>query len=178
MHDVIGVFSGKGIKQIEKDGGSGFWKAKRENLEQVKYVLVVRNHRESWAEKKDGIERGQAYLIGRVKSIEDADDRKLIKISTYALLDSKDASFKEAWNKLTKGQRFPVTYCSTDILKEQLSLDVTKLDWRYFPQLPISEALTLDGGSQDLSQIIKEAKKVIAESAGVKPEQVDIKISF
>lgn len=113
--------------------------------------------------------------------------RKLIQISEYALLPDTDI-FKKAWKKLTAGQRYPVAYLNTNDLLQNLDLDIEKLDWSTFNANPnaekasnesesLEEEVTLDE-TKELSEIIAEAKEMIAHAAGIEVDKVNIQISF
>lgn len=189
MANVVGIFTGKDLKMMESEGGSGYWVARTDRVKNSEYVILIRNRREQWA-AKDGLEHGQAFLIGKISDCIQSkkyDGRKLIQISEYSPLpDTSD--FKKAWKKLTDGQRYPVAYLTTENLLEALGLDVTILDWYRFNANPnaedfldIAEADLEEGTINDekeLSEIIFEAKEMIALAADVDIDKISIQISF
>lgn len=194
MAEAIGIFTGKDLAWMESEGGSGYWIARSDRIRSAEYVILMRNHRETWA-VKDGIEHGQAFMVGKIKGCKDSEKykgRKLIQISEYALLPNTE-QFTKAWKKLTArkrpvAQRYPVAYMDTDHLMEKLSLDVNDLEWSTFranPNAENSEDTHLSDSQSDitnegkeLAEIIAEAKEMIAEAAGIEPEKIDIRISF
>lgn len=187
MDNVIGIFTGKDLKLMESDGGSGYWFVKPDRIKNAKYVILVRNHRATWAVKDDGLEHGQAFMIGRISGCIPTPKyagRKLIQISEYSLLpDTVD--FKQAWKKLTGGQRYPVAYLDTDDLYSKLDLDVDALEWTVFSPDPcaendgtVPENMNDSDDTKELSEIIAEAKEMIAHAAGVDADKVNIQISF
>lgn len=189
MTDVVGIFTGKDLKMMESEGGSGYWVAKTDRVKNSEYIILIRNRREQWA-AKDGLEHGQAFLIGKISGCIQSkkyDGRKLIQMSEYSPLpDTPD--FKKAWKKLTGGQRYPVAYRTTENLLEALGLDVTTLDWQTFNANPnaenfldVAEADLEDDTTNDereLSEIISEAKEMIALAADVDIDRISIQISF
>lgn len=187
MDNVIGIFTGKDLKLMESDGGSGYWFAKPERIKSAKYVILIRNHRATWAVKGDGLEHGQAFMIGRISgciSTSKYAGRKLIQISEYSLLPDT-VNFKQAWKKLTGGQRYPVAYLNTDDLSSKLDLDVDTLEWTVFNPDPdakndgaMQEDMKDSDYTKELSEIIAEAKEMIAHAAGVDADKVNIQISF
>ncbi|ARD27811.1 hypothetical protein RZ964_002525 [Acinetobacter baumannii] len=180
MSNVIAVLTGKNLNSVKEDGGSGHWIAKSERIENADYVLLVRNHRETWSDKESA-EHGQAFMIGKISGCipsDKHDGRKLIQISEYSLLPDTD-NFKKAWTKLTKGQRYPVAYLNDNDLLTELNLDINKLEWIKFEsnnKSPVTD-FKIDE-SKDLSTIISEAKEMIAHAAGVETDKVDIQIKF
>lgn len=188
MAKVIGILTGKDLKWMEKEGGSGYWIARTDRIKGADYVIFIRNHRESWA-IKEGADHGQAFMVGKISGCIPTkvhEGRKLIQMSEYALLpDTSD--LKKAWKKLTAGQRYPVAYLKTDDLLGQLNLDVTTLEWSTFNANPNAEK-DLDDSEEvveieaddmkDLPSIINEAKEMIAHAAGVDIDKVNIQISF
>ena len=110
--------------------------------------------------------------------------RKVIHISEYALLPDT-ANFKKAWRKLTDGQRYPLSYITTDDLLENIDLDVESLEWSIFEDKSRSKdvisAIDEISGEQDenaLSDIIAEAKHMVACVAGIDESKVSIQINF
>lgn len=187
MSGVVGIFTGKDLKMMESEGGSGYWVARTDRIKGSEYVFFMRNRREQWA-AKDGMEHGQAFAIGKISGCipsQKYDGRKLIQMSEYSLLPDT-SEFKKAWKKLTKGQRYPVAYLTTENLLEALDLDVAKISWSIFNANPNAESFSdeagLDGETmadeKELSEIIFEAKEMIALAADVDIDKISIQISF
>ena len=53
---------------MESEGGSGYWIARTDRIKSAEYVILIRNHRETWA-VKDGLGHGQAFMIGKITAI-------------------------------------------------------------------------------------------------------------
>lgn len=183
MSNIIVVFTGKNLKAMQEDGGSGHWTAKIDRIKASDYVLMVRNTKEKWADKVNA-EHGQAFMIGKVSGCVPShkhDGRRIIKISEYSLLPNTE-NFKHAWAKLTHGQRFPVAYLNDIKLLTELNLNIKDLVWTKFDSLldnPKSALLKpkIDE-TKDLATVISEAKEMIAYAARVNIDKVDIQIKF
>ena len=184
MAKVIGIFTGKDLKWMESEGGSGYWIARTDRIKSADYVIFIRNHRETWA-VKDGLGHGQAFMIGKISGCiptKKHAGRKVMQNSEYSLLADKE-NFKKAWKKLTGGQRYPVAYLNTNDLLENLGLNIESLEWSSFNTNPNAEndsdevEIAADE-AKELSEIIAEAKEMIAHAAGIETDKVNIQISF
>ncbi|UXZ05385.1 hypothetical protein [Moraxella nasicaprae] len=185
MDKVIGIYSGKNLATFEEEGGIGYWIVQSGRVKNAKYVLVMRNHRESWSAKDDGFQHGQAYMLGKIagcSSDTPYKGRKIILISEYVLLP-QDNSTENVWKKLTNGQRYPVSYLNADEVLQKMGLDVNSpdLDWQPFmsKQSMTNHASKMEvDDKRDLVEIIAEAKEMIAYAADVDISAVEIKINF
>lgn len=183
MSNIIAVLTAKNLESMKADGGSGHWTAKSDRIKSSDYVLMIRNSKEKLPDKLSAA-HGQAFMIGKVSGCVPShkhDGRRIIQISEYSLLpDTQD--FKNAWSKLTKGQRFPVAYLNDEDLLTKINLNINDLVWQKFePVIDNKRADLLKpviDESKDLSTIISEAKEMIAHAAGVETDKVDIQIKF
>jgi hypothetical protein len=179
MSEVIAIFTGKDLDTLQKDGGSGFWKAKQERLIKAEYVILIRNHRESWAVRD--VEHGQAFMVGKISGAETSEEytgRELIKISEYSLLPDTE-KFKDSWRRLTDGQRNPVAYLTIDDVLRKLNLDLNDLQWSVFKaDVNTQKETVILEDDKELSVVISEAKAAIAHAAGIESDKVNIQISF
>ena len=76
---AVVVFTGKDLNIMRAEGGSGYWLAKAERLNDAKYLIAVRNRRETWAVKD--LEHGTGFLIAKITGCfknPDYDDRNVI----------------------------------------------------------------------------------------------------
>lgn len=183
MSNIVAVLTGKNLPVVEMEGGSGHWIAKSERIKRAEYVLLIRNHRETWSDKESA-EHGQAFMIGKISGCipsDKHDGRKLIQISEYSLLPGTD-NFRNAWSKLTKGQRYPVAYLNDEDLLTEINLNIKDLIWTKFePSINNKNSSSLKpviDENKDLLTIISEAKEMIAHAAGVETDKVDIQIKF
>jgi hypothetical protein len=189
MTKIITVFTGKNLEWMEKEGGSGYWIAQGHRITTASYLLCVRNHRETWAVKNDGVEHGQAFLIARGvgwKKSKEYTGRKVITFKEYAELPDT-ASFKKAWKALTDGQRYPVSYLDITDVFAKLNINQAALDWKPFSstatdivdesKLLSDQEDEIDDG-KDLAEIIIEAKEMVANAAGVDISKIMIQVAF
>lgn len=174
---IVAFFTGKDLSIIKKEGGSGYWVAKEERILEAEYALLIRNHRESWSIKNDGLEHGQAFFIGKISGcFEEYENRKVIEFSEYALLPNQD-EFKNAWGNLTGGQRNPVAYLDTESVLSVLGLNLKSLDWVPFESL---ERLTIEewAAEMTLEEAMQTAKRLVATVANIDDSQVSIQVNF
>lgn len=186
MDKVIAVYSGKQLEWLEEEGGIGYWIVQSSRIQEAKYILVMRNHRETWAAKDDGLKHGQAYMLAKISGCSSNTPykgRKIILVSEYALLPQND-SMLNAWKKLTNGQRYPVAYLDTNDLLEKMGLDVNaeNLHWQPFQAASLNQEdadeNNKDNDGRDLAEVIAEAKEMIAHAADIEISQVNIQINF
>jgi len=134
MSESIAIFTGKDLSVFREQGGSGYWRVKPERIAQAQYAVAIRNLRESYAVTTDGMAHGQAFMLARVSGCVAAKPvagRQLIQFTQIAMLPDNE-KFKNAWKRLTGGQRFPVKYLETDSLFNLLALDPANLHWEPF----------------------------------------------
>jgi hypothetical protein len=180
MTQVIAILTGKDLNILQSEGGVGYWIINEERVKKGSYIILIRNHRESWAVKDDGLGHGQAFMLAKVSGCISTDKmpgRKIIQISDYSLLANID-KFKKAWKKLTNGQRYPIAYLNTDDLLRELEIDVNLLNWEKFNTNSISKDLQSLLENIELPEIIKQFKEIISNKAGINIDKVDIKINF
>jgi hypothetical protein len=166
-HAAIVVFTSETRQSILEKGGSGEWVLSPKNAGRRQYLVCCR--REHWENRAEGIAQKAAFLIGRIASLKKVaasenqrgQPRYLIQISEYAELN-----LAEAWGKGREGDlRNPVVY---ETLK-QFGIELRGLKFKPMPQ-PTGKP----GQSAPLT--IAEAKKALAATFGVKPEDVEITI--
>src|SRR5699024_9122923 len=134
MSESIAIFTGKDLSVFRAQGGSGYWRVKPERISQAQYAVAIRNLRESYVVTNDGMAHGQAFLLARVSgciAAKPVAGRQLIQFDQIAMLPDNE-KFKNAWKKLTGGQRFPVKYLVTDSLFNVLGLNSVHLRWERF----------------------------------------------
>jgi len=186
MASVIGIYTGKDLEAIQSDGGSAHWKASANSIDEAEYVILMRNHRAPWA-VKEGVRHGQAFMMGKISgwtASKEHEGRKVINMSEYTLLPDT-ANFEKAWRKLTNGQRYPLAYITTENLLENIDLDIESLEWSVFEDTSKSKEIinvkgekTCEQNENALSDIIAEAKHMVACMAGIDESKVSIQINF
>lgn len=161
--DTVIVFTGKDLNAMRKDGGSGHWKAKSDRINEATYLVAVRNIREQWASKD--VQHGTAFLVGKITATVESerDDRVVIGLSEYATIHVENA-----WQKLTNGQRYPVTYMESGDVQELLGVNFGDLDWQPF------EESNMPGKTSAPSSPIAAAKATLAAQLGIPVESIEI----
>ena len=161
--DAVVVFTEESKQGILDGGCSGDWVLDPKNAGRHEYLVCCR--RPNWKNRTEGIAHRAAFLVGRIAGlakIEGSQDenkrnqaRYRINISEYAGVDLADV-----WRR---DLRNPVRY---DTLK-QLGIELRKLKFK-----PMPPRTPTTGAVGRLT--IAEAKKALAVSFGVKPEDVEI----
>lgn len=168
---------------MREDGGYGHWTASPIRVEAAQYLVFVRNRREQWA--ATDFEHGDAFLIGKISGTKPSPHaaRITIEFSTYAMLD-----ISNAWQLITKAQRFPVAYLETSELFRRLEVNPNDLVWQQLVSTPvaphvaqtvapyIASADGTEGRGTGLTNAIAEAKQKLAESLGIAAEKIEITI--
>lgn len=148
--DTIVVFTGKNLKSMFENGGSGDWVINEESLKKCSYIVATANTRASFS-KHATTGHGHAFLIGKVSGLKQAhgnSGRKIIQFSEYAEINVEDA-----W----KGQRNPVRYTSLT----EFGLSPDDIQWQPFPMDFVKEM----DHTPELT--IEEAKRGIAKKLGI-----------
>ena len=165
-HFAIVLFTSETVEDILSRGGTGDWVLSPKKAGTCKYVVCCR--KPAWNNKKEGIAHRAAFLIGLIAGLRKKPDsendrgqpRFLIELSEYATLERA-----EVW----KEGRNPVSY---KILKE-LGIDLRGLK---FKPMPVPAPSAKSGGTASAPMTIADAKKALAASFGVSPEDVEITI--
>lgn len=174
---TVAVFTGKNLDIMIKEGGSGYWIAKGDRLNDAEYLIAVRNRRETWAVKDH--KHGTAFLVARVTGSFKAEQpagRKVITFDEYA-----EIVIPEAWRKLTEGQRYPVAYLDTQTAFKELGVVPEKLEWKKFSDLNPSftnKAEPAPVTPLSLQQAVTEAKKFISEATGISESAISISVNL
>jgi hypothetical protein len=159
---AVVVFTAESKQSILEERGSGNWVLNPKNAGRLEYLVCCR--RSDWKNRAEGSAHRAAFLVGRIAGlakIEGSENarkqpRFRIQIAEYAEL-ARD----EVWRKELRN---PVTY---DTLKH-LGIDLRGLK---FKPIPLPQSATMAG-----RMTIAEAKKALAVTFGVQPEDVEITI--
>jgi hypothetical protein len=160
------VFTSETVETILSHGGTGDWVLSPKKAGTCKYAVCCR--KPAWNNKKEGIAHGAAFLIGLIAGLHKQPDsendrgqpRFLIELAEYATFERADV-WKEGRN--------PVSYKT---LKE-LSIDLRGLK---FKPMPIPAPSAKSGSSGAAPMTIADAKKALAATFGVSPDDVEITI--
>jgi hypothetical protein len=160
------VLTSEPIETILSHGGSGDWVLSPKKANTCKYVICCR--KAAWNNKKEGIAPQAAFLIGLIAGLERQPDsendrgqpRFLIKMSEYDTFERPGV-----WKK----SRNPISYKTL----KTLGIDLRGLNFKPMPA-PVASAKPGELGSRMMT--IADAKKALAASFGVSPEDIDITI--
>lgn len=173
MSDTVVVFTDAKTETILAQRGSSGWLLNPTRASQAKYLVCCR--KSHWSNMEDPAPNGAAFLVAHIKSIQAGEikhsptkkrgqQRYFIEISDFAAI-SKEKVWKE-W-------RNPVRYEALD----KLGINVRSLK---FSSLPAAGAKSARSGqaahTPPRSLTIAEAKKALAASFGVSPDDVEIHI--
>jgi hypothetical protein len=163
---AIVVLTSETVEHILRHGGTGDWVLSAKKASTCKYVVCCR--KVAWNNKKEGIEHRAAFLIGLIAGLRKKPDsendrnqpRYLIELSEYDTF-----VHAEAW----KEGRNPVSYKTL----KALGIDLRGLK---FKPMPVPTASAKVAGSSDAPMTIAAAKKALAASLGVSPDDIEITI--
>ena len=166
-HAAIVVFTSETRQSILHKGGSGNWVLSPKNAGRQQYLVCCR--RGHWENRAEGIAHKAAFLIGRIASLTKVEasenkrgqPRYQIQLSEYA-----EVNLAGVWGR-EKDLRNPVAY---DTLK-RLGIELRGVKFK-----PIPPPQTTGKPGERTSMTLAEAKKALAATFGVKPEDVEITI--
>lgn len=178
--DTILVFTDESAGKIIMEGGSGEWRVNPVRAKQCKWLVCTQNQHTPYHSSSNATEPHKSgFLLGRISglrkaSVDDSSNRWLIAISEYALI-----SYPDLWD----GGRNPRRYTSLEelgISLEGIELQPIQSDRQTsLPSAIREEPRQPELRSVDFTQgllTIPEAKKALAVTFGVKPEDVEITI--
>lgn len=178
---AVVVFTGKDLNIMRTEGGSGYWHARTDRLNDADYLIAVRNRRETWAVKD--LEHGTAFLIAKITGCfksPDYDDRNVITFDEYAEIHTP-----KAWKMLTDGQRYPVAYLSAQEAFLRIGVTPEQLEWKKFhPSSPSVPNTVIPGLAEEkteklsLNEAIERAKKDISNATGIDSSAITISIKI
>jgi hypothetical protein len=160
------VLTSETVEQILGNRGTGDWVLSPKKAATCKYVVCCR--KVAWNNKKEGIAHRAAFLVGLIAGLHKRPDsendrnqpRYLIEFSEYAIFERA-----EAW----KDGRNPVSYKTL----RALGIDLRGLK---FKPMPAPVAYANAAGGSDAPMTIAAAKKALAASLGVSPDDIEITI--
>jgi hypothetical protein len=163
---AIVVFTADTRDSILRQRGSGDWVVSAKKADSCKYIVCCR--KPNWSNRKEGIPGRAAFLIGRVAGLleranseNDRDQRRyLIQMADYAELE-KPGVWKDK-------VRNPVAYSTLS----ELQIDLRGLKFNPMP----AGARTTDDNPGANHMTIADAKKGLAETFGVSPDDIEITI--
>jgi hypothetical protein len=164
---AVVLFTSETVEKILSRGGTEGWVLSPKKAGTRKYVVCCR--KPAWDNKKEGIAHRAAFLIGLISGLQKKPDsendrgqpRFLIELSEYATFERA-----EVWDKESRN---PVSYKT---LKE-LGIDLRGLK---FKPMPVPAASAKSGSTSGAPMTIADAKKALAATFGISPDDVEITI--
>src|SRR5882757_3573948 len=159
------VLTSETVDDILGRSGTGDWVISPKKAATCKYVVCCR--KPAWNNRKEGIGDRAAFLVGLIAGLHKKPDsennrgqpRFLIEISEHATVQRP-----EAWDKDTRN---PVSYKTLG----ELGIDLRGLKFKPMPTPATSGKSPKPAGAP---MSIAEAKKALAATFGVSPEDVEI----
>ncbi|MGX1415692.1 MULTISPECIES: hypothetical protein [Bradyrhizobium] len=154
---AIVVFTSESKQEILRKAGTGDWVLNPTRGGRCRYVVCCRNA--DWKNRADGIAHRSAFLVGRLAGLTRLAEssnargqaRFLIGISDYAEVDRPEAWRRDVTN--------PVGYGAL----KALGLEPRRLQFKPLSSAAVERPLT-----------IAEAKRALAATFGVTPDDVEI----
>lgn len=163
--DAIAIFTDAPVSDIIAAGGSGDWVLNPNKASRRRYLVCCRKHHHK--NQKDGAAHRSAFLVGIISSINAREAtnnrnqrRYFIEISEVARIDKPNV-----WGKWQN----PVVYTSLG----ELGIELKSLKF-----LPLSDvaAASAEQAAVPGRLTIAQAKKALAITFGVKPEDIEITV--
>ena len=153
--ESVVVFTCRGLESLCKFNGSDAWTLDPKRVAKCKYLICVNNAKHPLSENTKN--HGEGFLVGRISGVrsplnyEDS-DRFMIEFDEYAEIESPD---------IWKGKRNPVSYVNTNSIKEELKIDLDKLDFFPVPErdLEYVSMFQKKDGRYDLKSSKSKTKK-------------------
>lgn len=166
-HGALVVFTEVTAEAIIGQGGSGDWVLNPEKASNQKYIVCCRKSR--WHNKTDGVPNGAAFLVGVIENLIPGDavnkrgqHRYFVKIAKFATV--KVENVWDSW-------RNPVIYRSL----EELGIDPRLLKFK--PAAAVASEAVSSATAPDPTRLtIAEAKKALAMTFGVDPDDIEITV--
>lgn len=165
-HGALAVFTEVTAEAIIGQGGSGDWVLNPDKASNQKYIVCCRKSR--WHNKADGVPNGAAFLVGVIENLVPRERVNSRGQHRYFVEMAKFATVKVegVWGNW----RNPVIYTSL----EELGIDPRSLKFKpaaaaasetFSATVPVPARLT-----------IAEAKKALAVTFGVDPDDIEITV--
>lgn len=157
---AVVVFTSETKQAILDQAGSRGWVLSPKSAKPCVYLVCCRN--QDWANKAEGIPPRTAFLVGRITSLtalEDSANKRGQERFKIGISEFAEIMLADVWRKELRN---PVAYAS---LKE-LGIQHRKLKFQPVPDPPLA------GGGLTIA----DAKKALATTFGVQPEDIEITI--
>lgn len=162
---AIVVFTADSLDSILGKGGSGDWVVSAKKADSCKYVVCCRKL--NWSNRKEGIPARAAFLIGRVAGLRQRAGSETPRDQMRYLIQMADYAELEKPGVWKINVRNPVAYATLD----ELQIDLRGLKFKPMPEVGTETAKEIPGAKQ---MTIADAKKGLALTFGVKPDDIEI----
>lgn len=160
---AVVVLTSETRQKILDQAGSRGWVVNPRSVERCHYLVCCR--KQDWDNKADGIPHRAAFLVGRISALQKLDEsanargqaRFYIGISEFA-----GVAIANVWRKELRN---PVAYAGL----KQLGIDPRRLKFQ-----PMARNQLISPGEGPGRLTIAEAKRALATTFGVKPEDIEI----
>ncbi|QAU48723.1 hypothetical protein [Bradyrhizobium guangzhouense] len=162
---AVAVFTSETRQEILARAGSRGWVLNRKSVERCPYLVCCR--RQDWDNKAEGIPPRTAFLVGRISSLaplEASENSRGQARFHVGISEFAEIAVADVWRKELRN---PVAYSSL----KQLGIQLKRLTFQ-----PVPAARPTDSGAVRGGLTIAEAKKGLAATFGVRPEDIEITI--
>ena len=177
MGNVLVVFTAKGARRIESEGGTSNWSLSRRTMRDCQYVVCTRNTDPANVGDfgdQTPVPHGAAFLVGKVCGLEETYARNGRQRYRVLVNEVAEVLVPDFWD----GSRIPTRYMS---IEEAGNRGI------YFDSLDYQKVSVTQSNSQDqasseeavpslMSLSISEAKAGLATRFGVSIDDIDIVI--
>ena len=162
---AIVVFTADTLDKIVAEGGSGDWVLSPAKANACKYLICCR--KQNWSNRRDGVMDRSAFLIGLIAGLHERPGSENDRGQPRFLIEVSDIAVIQEENVWKKG-RNPVTYSTLNAI----GIDPKTLKFK-----PLSKPeMAKNAGKSTGYLTIAEAKKGLAISFGVSPDDIEITI--
>jgi hypothetical protein len=166
---ILVVFTFRSIDLLLEERGSQAWALNAANARRCSYIVCTRNRHHENASQRE--EHGAAFLVGKISGIQPAPDdpaRFIVCFDRYALLNPQPI--------IWPGSRNPVWYVDDF---SDIQIDESALDWQQRPETGTGVSSTESNPpcapvARAEMLTIAEAKRLLAATFGVSPDNIEI----
>lgn len=161
--DIIVVFTDFSREEILAQGGSGDWVLNPQRASVCDYLVCCR--KPHLRTRLENIPEHAAFLVGRIKDVRKRDAQKNNRGQSRYFIELDEYAEILKPNVWSRDKRNPVLYSTL----KGLDIDCAGLRFKPMPDFPKKGA---EKAPRKLT--INEAKRALAASYGVKPNQIEI----
>lgn len=162
--DTIVVFTDFSREEILAQGGSGDWVLNPQRASVCTYLVCCRKPHPRT--RLENVPEHAAFLIGRIRDVRKRDEEKNKRGQSRYFIELDEYAEIQKPGVWSKDKRNPVLYSTL----HELSIDPANLRFKPVPDFP--KKGQAEKAPRKLT--INEAKRALAASYGVKPNQIEI----